>query len=76
MKVKLLLIEVWLSLPHPVTGDLRGSVGRLSVQMWILPLVRLRQRRREGEVETGGRGGDGGGGIGVFPPFACVWCWR
>lgn len=39
IKVKILLIEVWLSLPHPVTGDLRGRVGRFGVQMWILLFV-------------------------------------
>lgn len=60
MKVKTLLIEVWLSLPHPATGDLRGRVGHFGVQMWILPFVRLRQRPPRG------RGGGGGG---------WWWCW-
>lgn len=48
MKVKILLIKVWLSLPHPVTGDPRGSVGRFGVQMWILALLRLRQKPPRG----------------------------
>lgn len=48
MKVKILLIKVWLALPHPVTGDLRGSVGRFGVQMWILALLRLRRRPPRG----------------------------
>lgn len=48
MKVKILLIKVWLSLPHPVTGDPRGSVGRFGVQMWILASLRLRQKPPRG----------------------------
>lgn len=59
IKVKILLIEVWLSLPHPVTGDLRGRVGHFGVQMWILLFVCLRQRLPRGRgVDGGGRGDD------------------
>lgn len=57
IKVKILLIEVWLSLPHPVTGDLRGRVGHFGVQMWILLFVCLRQRLPRGRGVDGGAGG-------------------
>lgn len=71
--MKILLIEVWLSLPHPVSGDLRGR----DVSACKCGFLRLRacvKDRREDEVEKWG--GGGGEDSVVFPLSACVWRWR